>query len=273
MLGLYYSATLFDNPYINYALQRYPDTTHIATDEAEVKRYLELSTYEVVCLECKYEDMGSLILLQNITDHLREHSPETVIVIHRNKIMPLDSSPLHLPLNSYDFAFTNKLGPSELEEIIQTMILRRLSLLSSYQEPCNINGILCMRHPGVSELTYNYLRAAGFNIIRCNNLQKITAELVPIHPDFLFMHCDTKSKEYEEVKKLAAYTRNVLPECMIMVSCDIEYLDRYAKIQPIDPDTYDHLMDPAPMPLELLLLILRHEAKKYKLDIIKDHQY
>jgi len=273
MLGLYYSATLFDNPFIKYALEHHPDTTHVAVDEAEVKRYLELSTYEVVFVECKYEDMGNMILIGNITAHVREYAPETVIVIHRNKIMPLDSSPLHLLLNSYDFAFTNKLGPAELEEIIETMILRRLSFVSNYIEPCNINGILCMRHPGVAELTYNYLRAAGFNMIRCTDLKKITAEMVPIHPDFLFLHCDINGKDYEQVTQLAAYTKSVVPNCMVMVSCDIEYLDRYTKIQPMDPATYDHLVDPAPMPLELLLLILRDEAKKYKLDIIKDHQY
>lgn len=273
MLGLYYSTTLFDNPYINYAVHRYPDTSHMAVDEVELKRYLELTAYDVIFLELKPENEDGLTLISNIAAHVRQHSPETVIVVHRNKVIPLNSVPLHLPLDSYDFSFTNKLGVIDLDEIIQTLILRRLSFVSNNKEPCNISGILCMRHPGVSELTYNYLRAAGFNIFRCNDLQKISAEIVAIHPDFLFMHCDINGKEYEQVRQLAAYTKGALPQCMVMVSCDIAYLDRYTKIQPMDPNTYDHLMDPAPMPLELLLLILKEEAKKYKLDIIEDHQH
>ncbi|MET7000182.1 hypothetical protein [Chitinophaga defluvii] len=273
MLGLYYSTTLFDNPYINYALHRYPDTSHVATDEAELQRYLELTAYDIILLELKSEHVESVNLIAQVAEQVREHTPETVIIVHRSKMIPLYSAPLNLPLGSYDFSFTNKFGVIDLEETMQTLILRRLSFVSNNKEPCNISGILCMRHPGVSALTYNYLRAAGFNIIRCNNLQKIATEIAAIQPDFLFMHCDTKGTAHEQERQLAAYTKTALPQCLVLVSCDIEYQDRYAVIQPVDPDTYDHLMDPAPMPLELLLLILKEESKKYKLDIIEDPQH
>jgi hypothetical protein len=273
MLGLYYSRAPFDNPYIEYLHARYPDSTHLAVSEAEAKRYLELSEYDVVLLDTHPGKKKSMDVTATLAAYTRQQSPASVVVIHRNNVFPLDALPMDLPVEHYDFTMTNKFGAIDLEETIQMLILRRLTFVSNGKKPHNLKGILCMRHPDIARLSTNYLRAAGLDILQSNDLDMIVRNLLTIQPDFIFMHCDINGADYDRVRNLAGYVREWLPQCLIIVGRDVEYMDRYNKIIPFEEHLYDHLMDPAPMPLEFLLLLLKEEEKKYKLDIVEDHQH
>jgi hypothetical protein len=269
MRGLYYSIHPFENTYIKYLYDRYRNTSRLAADENELKTQLEQVEYDVVLLELKENTVRELAAIGRIAAYVREKCPASVIVIHRNHA-PVEGASLCLPSGAYDFSLANRFGADNLEDTIQTMILRRLSFVSNNKEPCNLRGILYMRHPGMAQLCGDCLSAAGFSILQLHELGNIAPQLSAFHPDFLFLHCDTtpEGTNVAAVKHLAALVKQTLPECLVLISSDIPLEDRYKGIPGMDPKHYNHHMDPAPPPLELLLLLLKEEAKKYKLDIV-----
>lgn len=257
MMGLYYADGLYDNPYIEYLENRYLHTSCISGWEHEMKSFIHSTGFEIVFLEIMRGDAYSKETVYRMAEYARKYSPESVIIIHGNDRE--NNTGLDFPLELYDLFITNQMAPEDLEEVIRTLLLRRLFFICHHQTPGNLKGILCMRNPEDEVQCGNYLHALGITTIISADPDIIARNMRSFNPDFIVVHQHTREQDYDAVKQLCREIRATLPACSIIITGN----NIFERIYKTAKAPFDEFLYCAPAPYDLLLLVLRKEQLKY----------
>ncbi len=256
MMGLYYADGLYNNPYVEYLKNRHPHTSYITGWEHEVKSYIHSTGFEIIFLEIMRDDAYSKATVYRMAAYARQHSPESVIIIHGNDLR--NDYQLDFPAALYDLFITWQMSLEELAASLRTLVLRSLFFICNQLPPRNLRGILCMREPEEEITCANYLHALGITTTISASPDIITRNIASFQPDFIVLHQHSREHDYDVMKQLCRDVKASAPACSIFITGNImQQLIYKVSKAPFDEFAVHYT------PHELLLQVLEKEQLKY----------